>query len=243
MTAPAAATDLDRRPGLAVRCQGLTVTYLRDGTQITALREANLVIADSESVAVLGPSGSGKSTLLTTLAGLQAPTSGLVEVVSTRLDRSQGRHPAQTLALDIGILLQNPARNLLALATARENLHLVLEAAGGSRAAHRERASELLQAVGLADAGSLRVSALSGGEQQRLALAVALANRPRLLLADEPTSQLDRATGRRIALLLQEAHRRDGTALLVVTHDPDVAALMDRTVEIRDGRLTPRRSA
>jgi len=232
--------DLDRRPGLAVRCRDLCVEYVQDGAWIAAVRDANLVIAEGESVAIIGPSGSGKSSLLTTIAGLQPPTSGTVEVLGLRVQQMAGRRVAQLRAQEIGVLLQSPARNLLPLATAMENLLVVqqLVQAPAPRTAQHARAHELLTQVGLDVAATKRVRELSGGEQQRLALAVALANRPRLLLADEPTSQLDRATGRAVALLVQEAHREQGMALLVVTHDQDVAVLLDRTLHLRDGLLT-----
>lgn len=229
--------DPDARPGLAVRCRGLDLTYRQDGADIVALADVALTVAEGESVAVLGPSGSGKSSLLTTLAGLQPPTAGVVEVLGLRMDRLKPAWLQSVRATDLGLMLQNPARNLLALATVAENIDVAQQAAGGSRSTRRQRTAELLAAVDLTGAEGKRVQALSGGEQQRVALAVALANRPRLLLADEPTSQLDRATGRRVAALLQEAHRREGAALLVVTHDDEVAGLFDRTVVIRDGRL------
>jgi ABC-type lipoprotein export system ATPase subunit len=217
----------------AVSIRDLHVRYPQDGGSVHALRGVTLSVFMGESVAVIGPSGSGKSSLVGVLAGLSDPSSGDVEVLGVsrkRLRRSD--------SLDVGVMLQNPARNLFALATAMENLVLALRAVRVGGAAARGRADELLDAVGLGERRSSPVRALSGGEQQRLALAVAVAGRPRLVLADEPTSQLDRASGAQVARLLQEAHHRDGTALLVVTHDDAVAGLFDRTVVIRDGLLS-----
>lgn len=217
----------------AVSVRDLHVRYPQDGGSVHALRGVTLSVAVGESVAVIGPSGSGKSSLIGVLAGLAAPSSGDVEILGLARERLRIKD-----SLNIGIMLQNPSRNLFGLATAMENLVLAQRAVRVTGAAARTRANELLDAVGLGERGASRVRALSGGEQQRLALAVAVACRPRLVLADEPTSQLDRATGAQVARLLQETHRRDGTALLVVTHDDAVAGLFDRTVVLRDGLLS-----
>lgn len=217
----------------AVSVRDLHVRYPQDGGSVHALRGVTLSVAVGESVAVIGPSGSGKSSLIGVLAGLAAPSSGDVEILGLARERLRLKD-----SLNIGIMLQNPSRNLFGLATAMENLVLAQRAVRVTGAAAGARANELLDAVGLGERGASRVRALSGGEQQRLALAVAVACRPRLVLADEPTSQLDRATGAQVARLLQETHRRDGTALLVVTHDDAVAGLFDRTVVLRDGLLS-----
>lgn len=217
----------------AVGVRDLHVHYPQDGGSVHALRGVTLSVAVGESVAVIGPSGSGKSSLIGVLAGLSDPSSGEVEILGLSRDRLRRRD-----SLNVGIMLQNPSRNLFALATASENLVLAQRAVHVTGSTARARAAELLEAVGLRGRGGSRVRALSGGEQQRLALAVAVAGRPRLLLADEPTSQLDRATGAQVAQLLQETHRREGTALLVVTHDDAVASLFDRTLVIRDGLLS-----
>ncbi|HEX7355489.1 MAG TPA: ATP-binding cassette domain-containing protein [Mycobacteriales bacterium] len=218
---------------LAVSVRDLHVRYPQDGGSVHALRGVSLSVAAGESVAVIGPSGSGKSSLVAVLAGLSDRSAGEVEILGLPRDRLHRKdHRA------VGVMLQSPSRNLFALATAAENLLLALRAVRVTGAPARARTAELLDAVGLGERRGSKVRALSGGEQQRLALAVALAGRPRLLLADEPTSQLDRATGTQVARLLQEAHRRDGMALLVVTHDDAVADLFDRTVVIRDGLLS-----
>ncbi|MGH3744723.1 MAG: ABC transporter ATP-binding protein [Mycobacteriales bacterium] len=217
----------------AVAIRDLHVRYPQDGGAVHALRGVSMSVAVGESVAVIGPSGSGKSSLIGVLAGLAEPSSGEVEILGLPRERLRRKDSP-----DVGVMLQNPSRNLFALATAAENLVLALRAARVTGESARARAAELLDVVGLGGMGGSRVRALSGGEQQRLALAVAVAGRPRLLLADEPTSQLDRATGTGVARLLQQTHRRDGTALLVVTHDDAVAGLFDRTVVIRDGLLS-----
>ncbi len=215
---------------LAVEVRNLHVSYEQDGQVVQALRGVRLAVGAGESVAVVGPSGSGKSSLLGVLAALAPPAEGTVRIF--------GAAPGHGSPTEVGVMLQNPARNLFALATATQNLVLVARAAGASRPAARGLAANLLAAVGLTPSGAKRVRELSGGEQQRLALAVALITRPRLLLADEPTSQLDRTSGMHVAQLLQEAHRGDGMALVVVTHDDAVAGLFDRTIEIRDGLLS-----
>lgn len=215
---------------LAVDIRDVHVRYGQDPHAVHALAGVSLTMGTGQSVAVVGPSGSGKSSLISLLAGLAPPTSGTVLVF--------GEAPSAAAALPVGVMLQNPARNLFALATATENVMLVARAVGAGRTAARTRAGELLAATGLSSAGDKRIRELSGGEQQRLALAVALANSPRLLLADEPTSQLDRASGEQVAQLLQRVHLAGDMAVVVVTHDHAVADLFDRTVEIRDGQLT-----
>jgi putative ABC transport system ATP-binding protein len=200
---------------------------------LTILDRIDLSIAPGEFVAVLGPSGSGKSTLLALMAGLDRPTSGVV-----RLD---GR-PIQDLSEDalarlrrdtIGFVFQS--FQLLGNLTAQENVLLPLELAGRSDA--RSRADTLLATVGLAERGHHYPSQLSGGEQQRVALARAFGPRPPILLADEPTGNLDRATGKIVLDTLEQLRIENGTTLVLVTHDPDVARLADRRIHLVDGRI------
>ncbi|MFI6322005.1 ABC transporter ATP-binding protein [Nonomuraea sp. NPDC050556] len=216
----------------AVRCDGVVQIYKAQELEVVALRDVDLVIEEGETVALLGPSGAGKSTLLWLLAGLVRPSAGRlwlngVEVNrlgQSRLDRLRAQH--------IGVVLQNPARNLIPYASPAQN---VAFAQRGVRR-DRRRITRLLDRVGL---GGVKtpVGRLSGGEQQRVAVAVALANKPRLLLADEPTSQLDGATGRTVIDLIKSTSEEEGTTAVVVTHDHVVSRALGRTVTIRDGRV------
>jgi putative ABC transport system ATP-binding protein len=200
----------------------------------------DLAVAEGDTVALLGPSGAGKSTLLWLLAGLLRPTAGLVEVCGRRVGDLTGRSAADMRLRDVGVVLQNPGRNLLHNETALGNVLFAQGPTRRSRAVKRRRAAGLLDAVGLGPATRRTAGRLSGGEQQRLALAVALANGPRLLLADEPTSQLDHETAGAVVGLIRAANEDLGTTVVVVTHDPDVGSALGRTVTIRDGRRGPR---
>jgi len=216
-----------------IELRRLTKVFPSGGSSLTVLRGVDLVIAAGESVAILGPSGSGKSTLLALIAGLDRPASG--EVL---LDGS----PIQDLSEDklallrrhrIGFVFQS--FQLLANLTARENILLPLELLEAEDA--NERADELLAVVGLADRGHHYPGQLSGGEQQRVALARAFAARPPILLADEPTGNLDRQTGARVLDIMSDLRRRFGTTLVLVTHDSAVARLADRLLSLDDGKL------
>jgi putative ABC transport system ATP-binding protein len=201
--------------------------------ELTILDAVDLAIQPGEFVTVLGPSGSGKSTLLALMAGLDRPTSGEVRVDGSPIQSLSEDQLALLRRHKIGFVFQS--FQLLGNLTARENVLLPAELLEMPDPA--ARADELLAAVGLADRGHHYPSQLSGGEQQRVALARAFAARPPILLADEPTGNLDGATGRRILELLTELRRREGTTLVLVTHDPAVAALADRMIHLRDGRV------
>jgi ABC-type lipoprotein export system ATPase subunit len=207
------------------------------GNEVAALRGVDLVIEPGETVALLGPSGAGKTTLLWHLAGLLTPTAGIVEINGVPLLGLSGRTLANMRLREIGLLLQNPASNLLPSRTALGNVLFAQSPTRRTRAMKRKRARDLLDRVGLIAAAGRPAGLLSGGEQQRLALAVALANGPRLLLADEPTSQLDPASAADVIELIQAANASLGTTVVAVTHDPDVAAALGRTLTIRDGRV------
>jgi putative ABC transport system ATP-binding protein len=221
----------------AVRCENLVHVFGTPGNEVAALRGVDLVIEPGETVALLGPSGAGKTTLLWHLAGLLAPTAGIVEINGLPLAGLSGRTLTNMRLREIGLLLQNPASNLLPSRTALGNLLFAQSPTRRTRAVKRKRARELLDRVGLIAAAGRAAGLLSGGEQQRLALAVALANGPRLLLADEPTSQLDPAAAADVIELIQAANASLGTTVVAVTHDPEVAAALGRTVTIRDGRV------
>ena len=203
------------------------------GRMLEILGGIDLDVRRGEFLAVLGPSGSGKSTLLALMAGLDRPSSGEVLLDGERIDRLSEDRLAVIRRNTIGFVFQS--FQLLGNLTARENVQLPMELLGASGV--RSRADELLRAVGLSERGHHYPTQLSGGEQQRVALARAFAPRPALLLADEPTGNLDGATGRVVLDLLVELRAEGGATLVLVTHDPAVAALADRRIHLRDGRI------
>jgi putative ABC transport system ATP-binding protein len=210
------------------------VRRLPSGSQmLTILDDVDLAIEAGEFVAFLGPSGSGKSTLLGLLAGLDRPTSGEVSIDGERIDGLDEDALALLRRRKVGFVFQS--FQLLGNLTALENTLLPLELARVERA--RERATELLGAVGLADRLHHYPSQLSGGEQQRVAVARAFAPRPAILFADEPTGNLDVATGGRILELLAELRAKERSTLVLVTHDREVARLADRRIHLRAGRI------
>ncbi|MFF0431690.1 ABC transporter ATP-binding protein [Streptomyces sp. NPDC004327] len=210
--------------------------FYRSGEEETlALRGVCLQVRRGETVAVTGPSGSGKSTLLACLAGLDEPDGGVVHVGAERVSHRPEADRARLRARRIGVLLQSG--NLLAHLDLRANIRLAHSAAG-RRAPRGPGADELLERVGLANRGSALPRQLAGGELARAALAVALANNPDVLLADEPTGELDGSTELRILDLLRE-HARAGTAVLLVTHSAEVVSIADRVLTLRDGRIRP----
>ena len=221
----------------AVLCSGLTHIYRVQDTQVSALHEVDLRIEAGEAVALVGPSGAGKSTLLQLLAGLVRPTSGRIRVQGRDLGAMSERDLLRMRARDLGMVLQTPARNLLPYASARANVAFAQRFSGVSRRDRRAQAGDLLDSVGLGDHADRLAAVMSGGQQQRLALAVALAGRPAVLLADEPTSQLDRHTGDAVIALMLAARERHGTALVVVTHDHHVSDALDVEYAIHDGSL------
>ena len=223
--------------GTMVRCDGLVQVYGTPGQEVTALRGVDLTVAEAETVALLGPSGAGKSTLLWLFAGLLRPTAGIVEVCSRRLSDLTPKSAAEMRLRDVGVVMQNPGRNLLPYETAIGNLLIAQVPTRRSWAVKRRRSVALLDSVGLANLAHRPAGRLSGGEQQRLAVAVALANGPRLLLADEPTSQLDHGSAAAVIDLIRTANQDLGTTVVVVTHDQAVGSALERTVTIRDGRV------
>ncbi|TWF99984.1 ABC transporter ATP-binding protein [Kitasatospora viridis] len=208
------------------------------GVEVQALQGLDLVVAEGELLAVVGSSGSGKSTLLSILAGLDRPSAGTARVAGTDLAALGRRARTEYRRRTVGVVRQQTGRNLLPYLTARENVQLPLGYAGLARAKRPPRAAELLDLLGIGRLAHRRPAELSGGEQQRVAIAVALANEPRLLLADEPTGELDTATAAEIFAALREANRELGVTVLVVTHDALVSEQVRRTVRIRDGRTS-----
>jgi putative ABC transport system ATP-binding protein len=227
------------RPAPAiVRCDNLVQIYGVEGQTVTALRGVDLRVFEGETVALLGPSGAGKSTLLWLLAGLLRPTAGLVEVCGVKVADLRPAEATRMRMREVGIVMQNPGRNLLQYETALGNVLFAQAPARKTRAGtRRQSAASLLEAVGLQQLATRSAGRLSGGEQQRLAVAVALANGPQLLLADEPTSQLDRHSAAQVIALLRAANTDFGTTVIVVTHDQNVGKAFGRTVTIRDGKV------
>jgi putative ABC transport system ATP-binding protein len=202
-----------------------------DGS-IAALVDVTFRVEAGEFVAVTGPSGCGKSTLLNLIGALDRPDSGEIEVAGERVSELDG---AEYRATVVGFVFQ--FHNLIPTLTASENVQLPMLGRGLSRGGRVSRARGLLDEVGLSERRSAYPTTLSGGERQRVAVARALANEPRLLLADEPTGALDTATGGQIVELLQGVRAQRGTTIVLVTNDPDVAGAADRTLQIRDGRI------
>ena len=205
---------------------------------LTILHPTSLAIARGQAVAITGPSGSGKSTLLGLIAGLDAPTSGRILIDGTDITRLGEEELARLRGRLVGIVFQ--FFHLLPSLTALENVLVPLEIAGVPGA--RARARALLADVGLEARGHHFPSQLSGGEQQRVAIARALANDPPIVLADEPTGNLDSVTGHHVIELLIAVNRERGRTLVLVTHDPELASLADEVVNLRDGRVVERRA-
>ena len=211
--------------------------YPMNGETVHALRGVSLRIDPGEYVAIVGPSGSGKSTLLQLLGGIDTPSGGTVELQGTRLDALSDGDLTRLRLTRFGFVFQR--FHLLPVLTARENVELPMAEAGMPRGERRARARELLAYVGLEGRTDYRITQLSGGEMQRVAIARALANRPAVLLADEPTGELDMTTGRQILHLFRRLHA-DGATLVVVTHDERLAAEAGRVVHMLDGAILDR---
>lgn len=205
-----------------------------NGAAVHALRGVSLEVQGGEYVAIAGPSGSGKSTLLQLIGGIDYPSAGTVEIMGTRLDTLSDRELTRLRLTRLGFVFQR--FHLLPVLTAQENVELPMAEAGVTAGERSGRARELLAYVGLEHRGAHRATQLSGGEMQRVAIARALANRPALLLADEPTGELDAATGDEILALFSRLNG-DGTTLVVVTHDDRLAAQAGRIIHMLDGRL------
>jgi ABC-type lipoprotein export system ATPase subunit len=222
----------------AVEVDDVFRVYSSDEGTAAALQGLSLVVQPGEIVAVLGPSGSGKTTLLRILAGLDRPSAGHVSVAGVDLRRLRGRRLDHYRSRRLGYADQRYTQALAPELTALELVSLRLAITGEPAPSRRRRALELLERVGLERRADARPGELSGGEQQRVALCAALAHRPSLLLADEPTGELDAENAARVYELIGELARAEGTTVLVVSHDPGSAAIADRIVQIRDGRVS-----
>ncbi|NYD40082.1 ABC transporter ATP-binding protein [Nocardioides panaciterrulae] len=230
--------ELGRPGGIGIRCQGLVHLYRTfEGHDVVALQGVDLTIAPGERVAFLGPSGSGKSTLLTLLGGIQKPSAGRIFLGDEEISRMGERYLARIRSRRVSTMLQGSTRNLLPYATARQNIAFARLALAGSERREVEPAAALLDRVGLGGQADQVVSTMSGGQRQRLALACAVSTGPQLLLADEPTSQLSHEDRDHVIELLHELGDDLGTTIVVVTHQPEVAATFPRTVTMKGGRV------
>ena len=221
-----------------VVCEDLFKIHKVADLEVVALRGLDLKIRTGEIMAVVGPSGSGKSTLLHILAGYETPSAGRVTVDRQNLLKMSEGDLVDYRRTGIGFVWQQVSRNLVAYLTARQNVELPLLLAGRGGKERAERALELLDFTGLSDRADHTVDRLSGGEQQRVAIATALANNPPLLLADEPTGELDTATSLEILAVLRSVNRTYGATIVIVTHDAHVAERADRVVAIADGKTS-----
>jgi putative ABC transport system ATP-binding protein len=218
---------------LVVDARDIRKIYVMGDVEVHALRGLNLTISSGEVVAIMGPSGSGKSTLMNTLGCLDRPTSGEYYLDGESVAELSDDQLADIRNRKVGFVFQS--FNLLPRATALANVELPLRYAGISAKERRERATAALQSVGLGDRIHHRPNELSGGQQQRVAMARSLINNPAIIMADEPTGNLDTTSGDEIMRLLLDLNKERGTTLIIVTHDPEIAELTQRIVMIRDG--------
>jgi putative ABC transport system ATP-binding protein len=206
--------------------------------EVVALRGLDLKVEKGEIIAIIGSSGSGKSTLLNILAGYDVPSAGTVFVGDYDMLNMTSKEVVEYRRNEVGFVWQQTARNLFPYLTALENVELPMMLSGRNSKSRRSRAGELLDLVGLGERMTHRPEHLSGGEQQRVAIAVALANEPPLLLADEPTGELDDETGAEILELLNHLNVDLGTTIVIVTHDPAISTSVGRAIAIRDGKTS-----
>jgi ABC-type lipoprotein export system ATPase subunit len=219
-------------------CDNLVRIYKSDGIEVVALQGLDLLVAKGEMVALVGASGSGKSTLLNILSGLDVPTAGVARVAGADLLTMSGKDRLRFRRHLVGFVWQQTGRNLLPYLTAVENVQLPMRFTGVRKAARRRRAAELLELLGVDYCADRRPAEMSGGEKQRAAIAVSVANDPAVILADEPTGELDTGTAAEVFDSLRQANRELGVTTVVVTHDAQVAGQVDRTIGIRDGRTS-----
>ena len=230
--------ELDRQGGLGVRCLGVVHLYRTfEGHDVVALQGVDLSIRPGERVAFLGPSGSGKSTLLTLLGGIQRPSAGRIFLGDAEISRLPEPELARLRSRRVSTMLQGATRNLLPYATARQNIAFARLALSSAERKQAVPDRDLLARVGLSAVADQVVSTMSGGQRQRLALACAVSTGPQLLLADEPTSQLSHEDRDAVIRLIHELGDELGTTIVVVTHQPEVAATFPRTITMKGGRV------
>ena len=221
-----------------IHCEGLVKIYKIADLEVVALQGLDLRVERGEMLGIVGASGSGKSTLMNILGGLDRPSAGRVSVDGLNLLALPDTALNHFRSTQVGFVWQQGARNLVPYLTALENVRLPMTITGQSWRAARQRAEGLLESVGLTERRNHRLLELSGGEQQRVAIAVALANNPTLLLADEPTGEVDSMTASGIFQVLQGLNHQYGVTTLIVSHDPGIARYVDRVVAIRDGKTS-----
>jgi putative ABC transport system ATP-binding protein len=248
MTEPAAHIPHDQPPaghdrppagadGMIV-CDRLVRIYSGEGIEVQALQGLDLLIAEGELTALIGAAGSGKSTLINILAGLDTPTAGAAWVAGQNLGAMNAHERLAYRRSLVGFIWQQTTRNLLPYMTARQNVLLPMRLGSVRRRERRQRAAFLLDTLGITHCADRTPDRMSGGEQQRAAIATALANQPKLLLADEPTGELDSSTAQDVFAALRTANTELGVTMLVVTHDPAVSSQVRRTIAIRDGKTS-----
>jgi putative ABC transport system ATP-binding protein len=219
-----------------VQVTNLEKTYLLGNLTVNALRGVNLTLRQSEFVVITGPSGSGKTTLLNIIGTLDKPSAGTVTIDGEDMTGMNDSQLTKLRRFKIGFVFQ--FHNLIPVLTALENVELPLLTAGAKQKVAQERATLMLERVGLKERLTHLPDELSGGEQQRVAIARALANHPKIILADEPTGDLDTKTGTEVVQIMYEAAKRENASVLVVTHDPVVADRAEKLFEMRDGMIT-----
>ncbi len=219
-----------------IRCENLVKIYKTDEVEVVALQGLDLDVKKGELMAIVGNSGSGKSTLLNMLGGLDRPSAGSLYIDGKNLLKFSDRDYMQYKRETVGFVWQNNARNLIPYLTAQQNVEMPMILS--SKKERKARAAQLLEKVGLSHRKNSRLDQMSGGEQQRVAIAIALANNPRLLLADEPTGSVDTKTSNMILDIFKELNKSEGITVVIVTHDVKLANHIDRVVAIRDGRTS-----
>jgi putative ABC transport system ATP-binding protein len=218
-----------------ITCENVSKTYQVDHIRVPALTEVNLEIPRGQFVTLAGPSGSGKSTLLNLIGGLDQPTGGAITLEDRRIDQLSDADLADFRLEHVGFVFQ--AYNLIQVLTVRENVEFVMELQGVSPEERREGSQEILRQVGLTGLEDRRPAELSGGQQQRVAVARAIVSHPNIVLADEPTANLDSRTARELIELMLSLNRTHDTTFLIATHDPMVMELSPRRINLRDGRI------
>ena len=219
-----------------ITCESLFKIYKSKEVEVLALQGLDLTINQGELVAIIGNSGSGKSTLLNMIGGLDKPSAGHVIVDGLNLEKMNNKELQQYFLKTVGFVWQNNARNLIPYLTAVENVELPMLLAKGKE--RRSRALALLESVGLAHRVNSKLQELSGGEQQRVAIALALANKPRVLLADEPTGSVDSLQTRKIMEVFRKINKEEDITVVIVTHDHELSQMVDRVINIRDGKVS-----